>query len=656
MFGTSEPSSPEGAIIGTSEPSLSRGATRARESPEIDEGSEIPLERLYRGSEPTKTVTEIVRQMKDEWNLKTPSVILSIIGTTWIITESANTQIMIDINEAIEQYCDNDSKAPTWITIENSNPKNGINEHLTTFLKEKITKKYGNYYLKLDNKIYDRFEIEQECCRLVNLSNEENVFIEIIKQTTKLNEFMEDNIDNQAQNQIDMIAQDLLIILNNLYDVISSEYALMQSNIGVLRTVQWKINIFKSKVKELLQNISSNYLVQLVEQIFDDAYDLSAICKNLTIPLVYILVGEEASLNEGIFLGDNTSIETVRKVVDEGIPVIVINGTEGVASVIGSLYGSIHDTSARNETEERYNPTTPNTPLHTRLERHSLVRVQEKRESFKTIDQNALNKLLQPENGNFGIFMYQPGDQHLNQVLLQAIAKDFLRDLFLWALETNNYTIAMAICSRLQNPLVASLVACQRFDRKLNRTPQEIEKEQLFNEYAVNLIDECFNSDPKRAIRLLTKPSQMLFHQNPLQLAKYIRFKKFIATKCVQTYYNQIWYGPLETDEIQHHIDLLACMFVTNDSGTTKNLESQSPWFKNLVEVKPIEFQGILHKISMHSYNHLGRHTLLPSYYMFLQYQGDLAEVKSTEFQGLSHEISTHSYNQLDGHKLIPWH
>ncbi|CAF1216416.1 unnamed protein product, partial [Didymodactylos carnosus] len=372
---------------------------------------------------PTKTVTEIVRQMKDEWNLKTPSVILSIIGTTWIITESANTQIMIDINEAIEQYCDNDSKAPTWITIENSNPKNGINEHLTTFLKEKITKKYGNYYLKLDNKIYDRFEIEQECCRLVNLSNEENVFIEIIKQTTKLNEFMEDNIDNQAQNQIDMIAQDLLIILNNLYDVISSEYALMQSNIGVLRTVQWKINIFKSKVKELLQNISSNYLVQLVEQIFDDAYDLSAICKNLTIPLVYILVGEEASLNEGIFLGDNTSIETVRKVVDEGIPVIVINGTEGVASVIGSLYGSIHDTSARNETEERYNPTTPNTPLHTRLERHSLVRVQEKRESFKTIDQNALNKLLQPENGNFGIFMYQPGDQHLNQVLLQAIAK-----------------------------------------------------------------------------------------------------------------------------------------------------------------------------------------------------------------------------------------
>jgi len=55
----------------------------------------------------------------------------------------------------------------------------------------------------------------------------------------------------------------------------------------------------------------------------------------------------------------------------------------------------------------------------------------------------------------------------------------------------------------------------------------------------------CFDENDQFALNILTKPSSLFFNKNPLQIAKEINSRAFLATKTVQRYLDQQWYGHL---------------------------------------------------------------------------------------------------------------
>ena len=62
----------------------------------------------------------------------------------------------------------------------------------------------------------------------------------------------------------------------------------------------------------------------------------------------------------------------------------------------------------------------------------------------------------------------------------------------------------------------------------------------------------CFNENEEFALDILTKKSPMYFNKDPLQIAKDINCRAFLATKTVQRYLDQKWYGPLNEYDRSH--------------------------------------------------------------------------------------------------------
>ncbi|CAF1491232.1 unnamed protein product, partial [Didymodactylos carnosus] len=127
----------------------------------------------------------------------------------------------------------------------------------------------------------------------------------------------------------------------------------------------------------------------------------------------------------------------------------------------------------------------------------------------------------------------------------------FIRELFLWAILMNRSDLAMSICSRTTNPVVATLVAskiyhqaatqsrCITAERKL----EYLKKEKEFGEHAAGIIDRCFQVDEEFALKLLTQESDVFFKYNALYLAREINSRPFLATKCIQKHLDTEWYG-----------------------------------------------------------------------------------------------------------------
>jgi len=55
----------------------------------------------------------------------------------------------------------------------------------------------------------------------------------------------------------------------------------------------------------------------------------------------------------------------------------------------------------------------------------------------------------------------------------------------------------------------------------------------------------CFDENNEFALDILTKKSPLFFYKDPLQIAKDIDSRAFLATKTVQRYLDQQWYGKL---------------------------------------------------------------------------------------------------------------
>ncbi len=67
-----------------------------------------------------------------------------------------------------------------------------------------------------------------------------------------------------------------------------------------------------------------------------------------------------------------------------------------------------------------------------------------------------------------------------------------------------------------------------------------------FDKHASAIIDMCFDENDKFALDILTRKSSLFFYKNPLEIAKDINSRAFLATKTVQRYLDQQWYGHLK--------------------------------------------------------------------------------------------------------------
>jgi hypothetical protein len=66
-----------------------------------------------------------------------------------------------------------------------------------------------------------------------------------------------------------------------------------------------------------------------------------------------------------------------------------------------------------------------------------------------------------------------------------------------------------------------------------------------FGKHASVIIDMCFDENNEFALDILTKKSSLFFSKDPLEIAKDIDSRTFLATKTVQRYLDQQWYGHL---------------------------------------------------------------------------------------------------------------
>jgi len=63
--------------------------------------------------------------------------------------------------------------------------------------------------------------------------------------------------------------------------------------------------------------------------------------------------------------------------------------------------------------------------------------------------------------------------------------------------------------------------------------------------HASTIIDMCFAKKEKCALDILTREIPLYFNKRPLELAEQLDSRVFLATKTVQRYLDQKWYGRL---------------------------------------------------------------------------------------------------------------
>ncbi|CAF4626419.1 unnamed protein product, partial [Didymodactylos carnosus] len=135
-----------------------------------------------------------------------------------------------------------------------------------------LVEKQGRYYLTFNDHIQNRLEIEQQVCQIFHSFDITKYYTEIFEQAINLTEL----IRNSTNYQANVFTQELIHMLSNLYQTITKKNQFEYTNISQLRHLQWKINILKIQVQEIIHNTSLNDIdEQLVKEILDNATKLS---------------------------------------------------------------------------------------------------------------------------------------------------------------------------------------------------------------------------------------------------------------------------------------------------------------------------------------------------------------------------------------------
>ncbi|CAF3607748.1 unnamed protein product [Rotaria sp. Silwood1] len=123
-----------------------------------------------------------------------------------------------------------------------------------------------------------------------------------------------------------------------------------------------------------------------------------------------------------------------------------------------------------------------------------------------------------------------------------SLGKGGPQELFLWALFLNRFELATYLCSKTWNSSVAPLFGALIYRRAANLEldvdikQQYKENANQFDTHAMSIIDRCLDNDENFAINLLKHPAVAFNDIYPLQLARKVNCKSFLASKCVQKY------------------------------------------------------------------------------------------------------------------------
>ncbi|CAF1262466.1 unnamed protein product [Adineta steineri] len=124
-----------------------------------------------------------------------------------------------------------------------------------------------------------------------------------------------------------------------------------------------------------------------------------------------------------------------------------------------------------------------------------------------------------------------------------------LRDLFFWAIFLDRFDLALYLCSKTWNQSVAPLFGARIYAKAAAMT-LDSETKQLYkhnaeklDKYAASLVDRCFECDRDFAVNILKRPAIAFFNVLPLKLALKANCRAFLASKCVQRYLDNEWFG-----------------------------------------------------------------------------------------------------------------
>ncbi|CAF1599127.1 unnamed protein product [Adineta ricciae] len=123
------------------------------------------------------------------------------------------------------------------------------------------------------------------------------------------------------------------------------------------------------------------------------------------------------------------------------------------------------------------------------------------------------------------------------------------RDLFLWAVALDRVDLATYLCSKTWNSSIAPLFAAQMYRRAArfvidSEAKQQYEKNaNQFDLHATAIIDRCFDADEDFAVDLLKRPAHAFYNVKALELASKSDCRSFLASKSVQKYLDNEWFG-----------------------------------------------------------------------------------------------------------------
>ncbi|CAF1358870.1 unnamed protein product [Adineta ricciae] len=147
----------------------------------------------------------------------------------------------------------------------------------------------------------------------------------------------------------------------------------------------------------------------------------------------------------------------------------------------------------------------------------------------------------------------------------QRLGKSASRDLFLWAIFLDRFELATYLCSKTWNSSVAPLFGALIYRRAARLTLDSEMKQQYMgnadqlDNYAASIIDRCFDNDEEFAVDMLKRPSTVFYNITPLQLALKSNCRSFIASKCVQRYIDNEWYGHINYKRQAIHFRVFLC-------------------------------------------------------------------------------------------------
>ena len=66
---------------------------------------------------------------------------------------------------------------------------------------------------------------------------------------------------------------------------------------------------------------------------------------------------------------------------------------------------------------------------------------------------------------------------------------------------------------------------------------------RVFNQRALDVLDECYETDSARIQQLIRRPLPEIHNQSCLELAAKAQNRKFLSHKCCNNVVNEIWNG-----------------------------------------------------------------------------------------------------------------